>query len=340
MGVVLHAIGGFAAGSFYIPIKKVRNWAWESSWMVLGISAWLIVPIVVAAITIPSLWQVLSGTSTSTIFWTYFFGLLWGVGGLTFGLSMRYLGISLGMAIALGFCAAFGTLIPPIYNGTFGDLFTNRAGWITFLGVMVCLVGIGVCGRAGMMKDKELDSDDQKSTVEEFNLVKGLIVACISGILSACFAFALEAGGEISERAISAGSDALYQNNSSLVVILLGGLTANMIYCIVLNFKNNSFSNYTDRSSALTANYLLASLGGLTWYFQFFFYGMGTTLLGERFEFSSWTLHMAFIIVFSNLWGMYLKEWRGVSRPTLLVLLAGLGIIVLSTVFIGMGSVL
>ncbi|MEL7003158.1 MAG: L-rhamnose/proton symporter RhaT, partial [Bacteroidota bacterium] len=289
IGVVLHAVGGFAAGSFYIPIKKVKDWSWESSWLVLGASAWLIVPIIIGTITIPDLWKVIGDTSSSTIFWTYFFGVLWGVGGLTFGLSMRYLGISLGMAIALGFCAAFGTLIPPIYNGTFGDLFANRAGWITFLGVMVCLVGIGVCGKAGMMKDKELDADDQQATVEEFNLGKGLVVALISGILSACFAFALEAGGEISENSLIAGADSLYQNNASLVIILLGGLTSNLIYCVVLNVRNKSYTNYTDGSKSLPGNYFWASLGGLTWYLQFFFYGMGSTLLGEKFDFASWT---------------------------------------------------
>ena len=337
-GIVLHAVGGFAAGSFYIPFKRVRAWTWESGWLVLGLSAWLVVPLVAALLTTPAPFGLLGEAAAATLGWTYFFGALWGIGGLTFGLSMRYLGISLGMAIALGFCAAFGTLIPPLYAGTFGALFGSTAGLLTLAGVGVCLLGIAVCGRAGIGKERELDEAARTAAVAEYHFSKGLGVAVVSGILSACFAFALEAGQPIAEAALGAGTASIFQNNPVMVVILLGGLTTNLLYCVALNWRNRSFSDYTDAAAPLTKNYGWAALGGLTWYLQFFFYGMGTTFLGERFEFSSWTLHMAFIILFSNLWGIYYGEWRGTSRATKRMLGWGLGLILFSTVLVGAGS--
>ena len=171
LGVFLHALGGFAAGSFYIPYKGVRKWAWESYWLVGGVFSWIIAPWVAAAITCPDLLSVLRSAPPRNLFWTYFFGVLWGVGGLTFGLSMRYLGMSLGYALSLGFCAMFGTMIPPLFSAKFvralmgkasvGDLadivsrnfaatFSSSSGIIVLAGILVCLAGIAVCGRAGM----------------------------------------------------------------------------------------------------------------------------------------------------------------------------------------------
>ena len=339
-GLLLHAIGGFAAGSFYLPIKQVKDWAWESSWLILGLAAWLFAPIIAAYLTTPEPFSVIAAAPAATLGWTYFFGLLWGIGGLTFGLSMRYLGLSLGMAVALGFTAAFGTLIPPIYEGTFGRLFATRAGLATFAGVMVCLVGIAVCGLAGSRKDKELAGDQVQEAIAEFDLSKGLVVAVVSGILSACFAFGLAAGGDIATASLAAGTDSLYQNNATLIVILLGGLTTNLAYCLYLNVTRKSSSDYTDKTAPLTSNYAWAALGGVTWYLQFFFYGMGATLLGEQFEFASWTLHMAFIILSSNALGFYSGEWKGASPRTLRTILLGLGIILFSTVMIGLGNYL
>ena len=343
-GLFLHAVGGFAAGSFYIPIKRVRGWQWESGWLVLGVTAWLLMPIAVAALTTPELGQVLGAANDATRLYTYGFGVLWGIGGLTFGLALRYLGVSLGMAVALGLTAAFGTLIPPLYEGTLGRLLESNAGLTTLFGVFVCLAGIAVCGYAGVLKERHLgarvSADDESANGDEFDLRRGLIVATVSGILSACFAFGLAAGEPISAASLAAGTGALYQNNATLVVILLGGLTTNGLYSLFLNVRKGSYADYGERSAPLVGNYFWASLGGATWYLQFFFYGMGTTLLGERFEFASWTLHMAFIILFSTLWGLYYREWAAAGSASRRALWWGLGLIVGSTVLIGMGSAL
>lgn len=340
LGVFLHAVGGFAAGSFYIPLKKVKGWGWESAWLVNGVFSWIIAPWVVALLTIPFLTDILFEAPKDSLLWCYLYGVLWGVGGLTFGLSMRYLGMSLGYAIALGLCAAFGTLLPPLYGGEFQELLSTNSGRITLLGVLVCLVGIGICGFAGMRKEKELSQEKKHETIKEFNLSKGLLVALFAGVMSACMAFAFQVGKPIADLAVEKGVLPLWRQGAILVIILAGGFTTNFIYCVFLNIKNRSGKDYLNRENKhLSSNHLFSALAGVTWYCQFMFYGMGTSNMG-KYDFSSWTIHMAFIIVFSNIWGLYFKEWKGSSRRTVTIVVIGIGVVFLSTIVIGIGNYL
>ncbi len=338
IGIILHSIGGFAAGSFYIPMNFVKKWSWESAWIVLGFAAWIFTPYIIASFTVPDLMDVFAGAGAPARQWTYFWGVMWGIGGLTFGLTMRYLGISLGMTIALGFCTAFGTLIPPVFEGTFIGLLHTIGGQVTLAGVALSLVGIGITGRAGFLKERDLDKEKQQETVKEFNLSKGMAIAVLSGILSASFAFGLSAGKPVAEVALEHGVRDIFQNNAALVIILWGGFTTNLVYVVYMLVKNSSFTDFYNQDTPLAKNYLWAAIGGVTWYMQFFFYGMGTTFLGERYEFASWSLHMASIIFFSNMWGIYFHEWKGVSRQTRKTLYFGLFIIIVSFTIIGLGG--
>jgi L-rhamnose-H+ transport protein len=337
---MLHALGGLAAGSFYIPFKKVRNWAWESYWLVGGFFAWIIAPLVIGLATVPDLVNILREAPPQSIFFCYLFGLLWGVGGVTFGLSMRYLGMSLGYALALGFCAAFGTIIPPIATGAFGGLVSRASGLMTLGGVVVCLAGIAVCGWAGIFKEKELSEEKKKETIREFNFVKGLWVATFAGVMSACMAFGIAAGKPIAELAVQKGIPPLWQNSIVFVCILAGGFTTNFIWCVFLNIKNRTSQDYVKAGDAsLVSNYVFCALAGVTWYLQFMFYGMGTTKMG-KYDFSSWTIHMAFIIVFSNIWGLIFREWKGSSRRTHQIIFLGIVVLIGSTVVVGLGNYL
>jgi len=344
LGVIFHFIGGFASGSFYIPFKRVKNWAWESYWIVGGLFSWLIVPFLAAWITVPHFMAIIGETDATTIFWTYFMGVLWGIGGLTFGLAMRYLGMSLGMSVALGYTSAFGSLIPPIYRdlfttettGTFTAMLHSNSGQMVLIGVVVCLLGIAICGAAGVLKERELSDDQKKESISEFNLKKGLIVATVSGILSACFNFGIEAGKPMAAVAIEKGANPLFQNNVIFVVLLWGGLTTNLFWCLLLNIRNKSFGDYRNKNTPLVNNYFFAALAGTTWFFQFFFYGMGESKLGNGA--SSWILHMAFIIMISSLWGIVLHEWKGVSKKTFGTILAGVLTIMISVLLVGYGN--
>lgn len=350
LGVLLHAIGGFSAGSFYAPLKKVRGWAWESFWLVMGLAAWLAAPWLVAWLTTPRLAEVLAASPPGAWWLCVLFGLLWGLGNLTFGLSVRYLGMALGYAVALGFCMTFGTLIPPIFQGLFGPpeawdelvrLGTTASGLTVLAGVGVCLAGIALCGRAGTAKERELTEAEKREAVAEFALGRGFAVATASGILSACFAFGLAAGEPIAKLSEQMGTRPVFANTAVLVVILIGGLASNAVWCLLLNARNRSFGDYrTGPAGRQLRNYLLSALGGVIWYGQFFFYGMGTTKLGDQYNFSSWSIHMAFIIVFSNLWGIIFREWRGTSRTTRILVWAGIFTLIASTIVIGYGNYL
>jgi L-rhamnose-H+ transport protein len=343
-GVIFHFIGGFASGSFYIPFTKVKKWSWESYWLVGGLFSWLIVPPLAAVLTAPGFIGIIQNTDSTTLGLTYLMGVLWGIGGLTYGLGVRYLGMSLGNSITLGFCAAFGSIIPPIYYNlfptpgkvSFNDMIATTGGQLVVLGIVVCIVGIALAGLAGMLKEKDLAKKHTKNVIKEFNLWKGLFVATTSGILSACFNFGIEAGKPMAEMAVQQGYNPLFQNNVTYVVLLWGGLTTNFIWCIILNSKNRSFGNYLDGSTPLASNYFFAALAGTTWFLQFFFYGMGESKLGNGA--SSWILHMAFIILVSNMWGIILKEWKDAASRTRLTIALGILTILASVFIVGLGN--
>ena len=308
-GILYHALGGMAAGSFYLPLKRVRRWAWESGWLVNGIFSWILAPVVVAWLTVPRLLDVWAAAPPGSLFWSAFWGVLWGVGGLSFGFSMRDLGMALGYAMVLGFCAAFGTLFPAVYDGSIVGLVGSSSGRVILLGVLTCLVGIGICGYAGRLKERTMTGEN----TGEFHFGKGLLVALFSGIMSACMAFALAAGKPIAAAAAGLGTTPLWVNSAVLVIVLLGGCVTHFLYCLLLKIKNKSLGDYTDGKCPLLKNYLFAASAGVIWYLQFMFYGMGTTKMGA-YDFSSWTLHMALIIVTSNIWSLFLKEWQGLGR--------------------------
>ncbi len=337
-GIFFHFIGSSAASSFYLPFKKVKGWAWESYWLVGGVASWIIMPLIMGWIFVPDLFDTISNAPKSAVYYTFFFGLLWGIGGLTFGLSMRYLGLSLGYAIVLGFTTAFGTIIPPIFDGSIGTVIADTSGKLILLGLLLSLTGIFFCGLAGFNKEKELVSGDPDDTIKEFDLRRGVVIALISGVLSACMAFGLASGKPIAKMAVDNGTPDLWQNNVVLVVILWGGFITNFIWCLILNFRNSTFKDYRDNSSGrIVPNYLFSSLAGTIWYLQFFFYGMGSTQMG-RYDFISWTLHMTMIIILSTIWGVLLGEWKRTSTKTKRLLSIGLFLLISSILAIGLGG--
>jgi L-rhamnose-H+ transport protein len=349
IGVLLHAIGGLAAASFYIPYKNVRHWAWENYWLVGGFVSWIVAPWVLAMLILPQTPVILSLAPVKSILWTAFFGAVWGIGGLTFGLTMRFLGVALGYAIALGLTAVFGTLIPPLFSGELFEIAKTPSGQVVLSGVLVCVIGIFLGGTAGRRKEAELTDEQKKETITEFNFKKGMAVAIVAGVMSASMAVAFVAGKPIAQLAIENGAPVLWQNLPVLIVILFGGFVTNFIWCATLIVKNGTWVELLGRRTAnqepapslgrrrLSLNFFFCAIAGLTWYLQFFFYGMGTTQLG-KYDFSSWTLHMAFIIVFSTLWGLALREWKGASRATHTWNAAGLIVLILSIVIIGLGN--
>lgn len=361
LGIIFHAIGGGASGSWYMPYNWVKKWRWEVYWITGGIFSWLIMPLLAVLLTIPDWQGILHATKGSVILNTYTMGLLWGIGGLTYGLAIRYLGMSLGNSVLLGITSVVGSLGLPILRNVPGiaeiipqglsltDLFSSTGGRIVLLGILILLVGIILSGRAGIKKDQDL-GNKKDGVNSEFKLSKGLMIAIVSGVLSAFFSFGIDTGKEMAAAArtlaveqsypfitqADGGYKYLFENNIIFFVILWGGLTTNLIWSVALIFKNKTGGDFTDAQAPLLRNYLFCALAGTTWFLQFFFYGMGETKIGNGA--SSWTLHMATIILTANLWGFYRKEWKGVSKKTYNMILMGIGAILLSVIIIGVAK--
>ena len=360
LGVLYHWTGGLSAASCYLPFRGIRRWSWEIYWIVQGCFSWLVAPALFAWLLVPGTADVLRHANHATLSYACFWGAMWGIGGLLFGLGIRYLGIALGYTIALGFSTAFGTLMPPFFSGQLNAVLRERSGQTTLAGVGVCLLAIVVSGVAGRMKEKELsalanqahiatttsENADAPGGRSEYLFKRGVLVASFAGILSACFAYGLAAGKPISDATrdllLARGRSGLWQSLPALIVVLWGGFATNALWCGALLIKNRSarqFFTSGESAARLAKNYFFAASTGLLWYLQFFFYSMGQTQMG-RYDFSSWTLHMAGTILFAMLWGVALHEWRGTSRRTQLVGAAGFAMLVLSTLVVGYGNYL
>jgi L-rhamnose-H+ transport protein len=347
LGVLFHWIGGLASASFYVPYKQVRRWSWEIYWIVGGVFSWIIAPWTFAFLRTEHLWQVLTTTPRGILFWCWFWGLLWGLGGLTFGLTMRYLGMSLGMATVLGLTMVIGTLVPPIFHENLGALLGTRGGAVTFAGIILALLGVVIVGRAGRAKERELTPEEARASIIEFNFKRGVLVAVFSGVMSSCFAFGLDAGAPIRVLTLAAGTSRLSQGLPVLCVVLIGGFTTNLIWCLYLISSNGSFGEFFGKRGPapdadgspppLGRNYFFSALGGTVWYFQFFFYTMGESQMGA-YAFSSWTLHMASIIIFATCWGFALREWAKSQARTKRTVWLGVAALILATVVIGTGN--
>lgn len=327
IGLLIIAVGSFGQSSSYVPIKKVREWSWESFWLVQGIFAWLVFPLLGALIAVPEGGSLFTLLGEGGALRAIIYGALWGVGGLTFGLSMRYLGVALGQSISLGTCSAFGTLLPALFAGT--DLLHGQ-GLILLLGVGVTLAGIAVIGYAGSLRSQNMTDEEKRAAVKDFALTKGLAVALLAGVMSACFNLGLEAGRPLQVE----GGSALFRTLPATLMVTLGGFVTNAAYCLWQNARNRTFGDY-GKGPLYANNLLFCALAGALWYSQFFGFGIGQTFFepGSVVAAFAWCILMALNVTFSNVWGIILREWRGVSAKTVGVLVCGLAILIFSLVF-------
>ena len=333
IGLIIIAIGAFCQSSCYVPINKIKDWSWESYWLVQGIFAWLVLPFLGALLAVPaghSLCELFTADQSFNIWMTIFFGVLWGVGGLTFGLSMRYLGVALGQSIALGTCAGLGTILGPVLlNIFFPEL--NALESLTFaviLGVVVTLIGIAIIGAAGSMKASSLSEEEKKAAVKDFNFPKGLAIALLAGFMSGCFNVGLEFGKGINFGELT---DPMFRTLPATLLVTLGGFVTNAVYCLYQNQKNKTWGDYA-KKAVWGNNLLFCLLAGALWYSQFFGLSLGRSFFetGGTMDTLSFCILMALNVVFSNVWGIILKEWKGCSQKTITVLIIGIVVLVIS----------
>ncbi|HBH66494.1 L-rhamnose/proton symporter RhaT [Erwinia persicina] len=336
-GILWHLVGAASAACFYAPFKKVRHWSWETMWSVGGIMSWIVLPWAVSAILLPNFWAYYSSFTLAQLMPVFLFGAMWGIGNINYGLTMRYLGMSMGIGIAIGITLVVGTLMTPLLQGRFVELFSSAGGRMTLLGVLVALAGVAIVSRAGLLKERAMGI-----TAEEFNLKKGLVLAVMCGIFSAGMSFAMDAAKPMHEAAAALGIDPLYVALPSYVVIMGGGALVNLGFCIVRLATRSDLSVKADFSvvkSVLMANIALSLLGGTMWYLQFFFYAWGHARIPAQYDFVSWMLHMSFYVLCGGLVGLILKEWNNVGRQPVRVLSVGCFVIILAANIVGLGMV-
>lgn len=325
IGLLIIAVGAFCQSSSYVPINKIKNWSWESYWIVQGVFAWLVFPFLGALLAVPdghSLFEVYAAHPADAL-WAMFFGVLWGVGGLTFGLSMRYLGVALGQSISLGTCAGLGTILTPVFTGHIEELTMP-----VIVGVIVTLLGIGIIGYAGNMKSASLSEEEKKKAVKDFNFTKGIFVALLAGFMSACFSIGLGFGQSL----CFPESAEVYKTLPATLMVTAGGFLTNMVYCLYQNAKNKTWSDY-GKTSLYVNNILFCALAGVLWYSQFFGLSLGKGFLvaSPVLLTFSWCILMSLNVTFSNVWGIILKEWKGCSAKTIWVLVLGLIVLIVSS---------
>lgn len=325
IGLLIIAAGAFCQSSSYVPINKVKSWSWESFWIVQGTFAWLVLPLIGAQLAVPEghgLFELIC-MSPKDAAMTMMYGALWGVGGLTFGLSMRYLGVALGQSIALGTCAGLGTILAPVFTGRMSELTTS-----VVIGVIVTLVGIAIIGVAGSMKSSLLSEEEKREAVKDFNFGKGITVALLAGFMSACFNIGLAAGSELRFE----GVNEMYATLPATFLVTLGGFCTNAVYCFYQNSKNNTWSDY-GKGNVWGNNLLFCLLAGALWYSQFFGLSLGKGFLTSSPSLTTYAfcILMALNVTFSNLWGIILKEWKGCKPSTIAVLVLGIAVLILSS---------
>lgn len=338
LGLLIITVGSFGQSSSYVPIRKVEKWSWESFWLVQGIFAWIVFPLLGALLAVPHNSSLLEVWSSGGAVEAILMGVLWGIGGLTFGLSMRYLGVALGQSIALGTCAAFGTIFPALLAGT--NIFEGE-GLLLLIGVCITLAGISIIGYAGNLRSKNMSEKERKTAVKDFALTKGLLVALLSGVMSACFALGLEAGTPIKEELLSQGVKPLFAGLPLIFLVTFGGFFTNACYCIQQNIKNKTISDYSNvPHKVLLNNILFCALAGCLWYSQFFGLEMGKSFLsGSPVLLAfSWSILMSLNVLFSNFWGIILKEWKGLNNKTIVVLISGLIVLISSIIVVAISQ--
>jgi len=339
LGILLIAIGAFSSGSFSVPFGKIKGWQWESYWMVFSIGAYVLFPLTTCLLFTPDFVQIIQSTSSSPNRTVFLLGAVYGVGNLSFGLSLRYLGLSLGYALSLGLMLAIGTLIPPMIDGRLQLMIQKSGGMLLIMGVVVACVGIALSAWSGILKDKSVSDAKKQESIGEFNLIKGIMAAVLVGITGSAMALGFEQGLPIAEMAARQGVDPLFTMMPVMLVLLSGTFVTTIVWCVYLGYKNKSLKDYSTAGSPkiLSLNYLCGLLAGLLWFSQFILYGMGKSKMGP-FTFTSWGILMALTIVFATVWGLIRKEWKGAPTKVYVLMILSLVIIIVSSFMIGISG--
>ncbi len=338
-GILLIATGAFSSGSFAVPFGKIKDWEWESYWMVFSLGAYILLPLLACYIFTPNFASIIRLVPQNVIIWVFLLGAVYGVGNLSFGLALRYLGLSLGYALSLGLMLAIGTLIPPAIDGRLALMMSSSGGNLFIVGIAVAVLGVILSAWSGITKDKMISTEKKQESVSEFNLRKGIMASLLVGVAGSAMALGFEQGQPVSLLAEANGVNPLFSMIPVYLVLLAGTFMSTFVWCIFLGIKNRSYRNYikSKNTKTLLLNYSYGLLAGLLWFSQYIFYGMGKSKMGS-FTFTSWGILMALTIGFATIWGLIRGEWKGVSARVYMIMIVSLLILIAASFMIGISG--
>lgn len=338
-GIFLIATGAFAAGSFAVPFGYIKGWKWETYWMIYSIGAYMVFPLTGCLLLAPGSRQVILETEPMVLLTVFLLGAIYGIGNLSFGLALRYLGLSLGYALSLGLMLAIGTLLPPMIDGRLKPMMGTQAGNLLLAGILVAAIGVVFSAWAGILKDKEVIDSKKRETVAEFNLTKGILASLLVGITGSAMALGFEQGLPITRIAETQNISSLFTMLPVYVVLLSGTLITTLIWCLTVGVRNRSLKEYfrVESSGVLNRNYLLGLFAGFLWFSQFIMFSMGKSKMGP-YTFTSWGILMALVIAFAAFWGLIRKEWKGASKKVYVLMAVSIAVLIAGSFLIGLSN--
>ncbi len=360
--ILFHGIGAAAAACCYAPQKRVRGWSWQTYWLTQAAFCWLLLPIVGAFLTVPGFWAVVQDAPREAMGRTFLLGAAYGIGGTAFGLAIRYVGFSITYAAAIGISTVMGTAYAIAKgNTTLADASANidaflakaGANWVV-LGIAIGVAGVMVCGVAGRWKERD-QAAAEGSRSSSRNLIIGLALCLLAGVLSAVYGMSLTEGAPIARLAeqhaaghtvfgIDAAtfcSNAIYPFSNS------GAFVTTALYCLFLHARHRTLGEVValpegEEHASLALNWAMAILTGCLWYGQFFFYGFGHFYIMKvaGFEQACWAIHMILLILLGTLIGVVFKEWKACRPRTYAALMLALALLIVGKLLLDYGNYL
>jgi L-rhamnose-H+ transport protein len=332
VGLVLIVIGGWMQGTYYLGLKWTNPWKWENIWLTYAVFALVILPIIVAAVSVPQLGTALSLAPSGALAKVFLYGAGWGVGAVLSGLGVDRVGLAMGVSILIGIAAALGALIPLIVETP--ELVLKPKGLMIILSVVVLLIGVALVGIAGKKRDASRAAESQPGQKGSFTV--GLLICIFSGIFSCMLNLAFSFSKPVAQAAALAGAASGGAQNFVWMVALLGGFIANALYTGFLLRRNKTWKNFAMPRSGRLA--VLGFLMGLLWYAGILLYGRGAGIMGELGTVVGWPIFMATMIIFSTIWGFLTGEWKGSSSPAKAYMLAGLVVLIIASGISGIAN--
>jgi len=326
---VLLIFASFFQGSFGLGMKYMSPLSWEAWWLVHVTIAMILFPLLWAIIVVPNLFEIILSSPIESIQMAMLYGFFWGIGGIMFGVSVPYIGLSLTMGIVMGLAGSVGSLIPFFQgsNSTNDPIFSY-----VLVGLLISLIGVAFTAKAGIDRDKLQNSTESKN---KSNITKGILIAVVCGVLSALLNVGFSNAAPIAKTAENFG---VITRNSSLVawvVVLWGAYLMNALYCVYLLFKNNTWRSFGAVNSFKA--YRWSVIAGLCWFAALGVYGQGAALLGDIGPIIGWPILLGLSLIISNYWAYRAGEWKNAKKPFNL-LLVGLVVLIFSSIVLGFGS--